>query len=73
MQSETIGKLAEALAKAQARIKPAAKDKRNPHFKSEYADLASVWNACREALSANGLALVQITVRSIDSPSSFSG
>ena len=65
MQSATIGALAEALAKAQGKIRTAAKDKRNPHFKSEYADLASVWAACREALSTNGLAVVQ---RNHDSP-----
>jgi hypothetical protein len=58
-RSETIGKLAEALAKAQAQIDGAKKDNVNPHFKSKYADLASVWEACREALSSAGLAVVQ--------------
>lgn len=59
MQSETIGKLAEALSKAQAKIKGATKDTANPFFKSKYADLASVWDACRDALTANGLSIVQ--------------
>ena len=59
-QSDTIGKLAEALAKAQGAIKGAVKDSTNPHFKSRYADLASIWDACRAALSANGLAVVQM-------------
>jgi len=60
-KSETIGKLAEALSKAQGMIKGAIKDSNNPFFRSTYADLASVWEACREPLSANGLSIVQIT------------
>lgn len=48
-----------ALAKAQGQIENASKDSLNPHFKSKYADLASVWNAIRGPLSANGLALIQ--------------
>lgn len=61
MRSDHIGELATALAKAQGEIKTAAKDSTNPHFKSKYADLASVWDACRAALSKNGLAVAQIT------------
>jgi hypothetical protein len=57
--SEQINELAAALAKAQGQIKGAAKDSTNPHFKSSYADLASVWDACRAALSSNGIAVVQ--------------
>lgn len=52
--------LATALAKAQGAMKPAAKDSMNPHFKNKYADLASVWEACREPLSKNGLSVVQV-------------
>lgn len=59
MQSETIGKLAEALAKAQAQMENAKKDSVNPHFKSKYADIASVIDAIREPLSKHGLAFVQ--------------
>lgn len=58
-QSETIGALAAALAKAQGAMRGAIKDANNPHFKSKYADLASVWDACRDALSANGLSVIQ--------------
>lgn len=58
--SEQINELAVALAKAQAAIQPAAKDKQNPAFRSRYADLASVWDACRAALTENGLSVVQI-------------
>lgn len=61
MQSETIGALAEALAKAQGKIKGATKDAENPYFKSKYADLASVWDACRDALSSHGLSVIQTT------------
>lgn len=55
----TIGKLALALSKAQGMLKGAAKDSENPHFRSKYADLASVWDACREALSKNEIAIIQ--------------
>lgn len=58
--SNDCDKLFAALAKAQAKIQGAHKDKRNPHFQSKYADLASVWDACREALSENGLCVSQI-------------
>lgn len=57
--SDSIAALAASLAKAQGAIKGAVKDSDNPHFKSKYADLASVWEACREALSSNGIAVVQ--------------
>jgi hypothetical protein len=59
MQTETIGKLASALAKAQAEITGAAKDANNPHFGSKYADLASVWDACRGPLTKHEIAVVQ--------------
>lgn len=58
-QSPSLGALAAALAKAQGEMSAAAKDKLNPHFKSKYADLASTWDACRTALSKNGLCVVQ--------------
>ena len=59
MKSDNINELAGALAKAQAGIRSAVKDSLNPHFKTRYADLASVWEACREQLSSNGIAVVQ--------------
>jgi hypothetical protein len=58
--SSDITALAVALAKAQAQVKGAKKDEDNPFFKSKYADLASVWEACREALTSNGLSVVQL-------------
>lgn len=57
--SSSIGSLATALAIAQGKITGARKDSENPFFSSKYADLASVWDACREALSDNGLSVVQ--------------
>ena len=57
--SENINELATALAKAQGEITGALKDSANPFFKSKYADLASCWDACRAALSKNGLAVTQ--------------
>ena len=57
--SSEIKDLAKALSKAQAVVEGAAKDSANPHFKSSYADLASVWSACREALTKNGLSVAQ--------------
>lgn len=58
--SAFIGDLAAALAKAQSQVTHAVKDELNPHFRSRYADLAGVWDACREALSSNGLSVVQM-------------
>lgn len=65
-RSDNIADLAAALAKAQATIEGAAKGKVNPAFKSKYADLSSVWDACREALTANGLSVVQAPGTMID-------
>lgn len=57
--SPTISSLAAALAKAQPLIEGASKDKTNPHFKSKYADLASVAEAIAGPIAANGLSYVQ--------------
>jgi len=60
-KSESIAELAAALAAAQAAMDTAKKDSSNPFFKSTYADLASVWDACRRPLTDNGLAVIQTT------------
>lgn len=57
--SEQINEIGAALAKAQKVMKGAKKDSANPFFKSKYADLASVADACRDALADNGIAVVQ--------------
>lgn len=54
-------KLALALSKAQSEMQGAKKDSENPYFKSKYASLSSIWEACREALSKNEIAVVQKT------------
>lgn len=58
-QSRTVGKIAFALAKAQKDIMGAKKGSVNPFFKSGYADLHTVIEACRETLSKNDIAFVQ--------------
>jgi len=58
-RSEAIDALGTALATAQAAITPAKKDSENPHFRSKYADLASIWDACRAALTTAGLSVIQ--------------
>lgn len=50
-----------ALVKCQSQIKVALKDSKNPHFKSSYADLTSVMLACKDALAANELAVLQLS------------
>jgi len=58
--SPTIAALAAALVKAQSALSGAKKDNTNPHFKTAYADLASVWDACRAPLANAGLSIVQL-------------
>ncbi len=48
-----------ALALAQSEMGKTQKDNTNPHFKSKYADLASVMDACIPALSKHGIAVLQ--------------
>lgn len=56
-ESEAINELATALAKAQAEMGLAKKDKTNPHYKSAYADLASI-HPIAQVLAKHGLAIV---------------
>ena len=60
-KSEQVNELAAALSKAQGVMKPAIFDKSNPHFKSKYATLASIWDAIRKPLADNGLSVTQTT------------
>ena len=57
--SDQLDQLGTALAAAQAQIEGARKSAQNPHLRNRYADLAAVWDACREALTAHGLSVVQ--------------
>ncbi|MFP3859259.1 MAG: ERF family protein [Bacteroidales bacterium] len=65
-QSQEINELVKALSKAQAQMKGAKQDSKNPHFKSDYADLTSVWTACKGALTDEGLAIMQ-TIEYVES------
>jgi len=58
-QSESIANLTLALSIVQGKMSYAVKDSANPFFKSKYADLESVWDACRSLLAENGLAVMQ--------------
>ena len=58
-KSDSITALAPALIKAQAKIKSALKDSTNPHFRSKYADLASVVDAVKAPLLEQGIAFLQ--------------
>ena len=57
--SDSIANLTLALSIVQGKMTHAIKDSANPFFKSKYADLESVWDACRSLLSENGLAVMQ--------------
>jgi hypothetical protein len=58
--SENISELALALATAQGVLRTAKRTSENPYYHSKYADLAEVWDACREPLVANDLAVTQM-------------
>ncbi len=58
-RSEQINELATALAKAQGEIEGATKTAENPHFRSKYADLASIRDAIQEPFAKHGLSYIQ--------------
>lgn len=62
-KSEQINEIAKALAAAQSEMKAAKKDAANPFFKSAYATLESVSDACLPALNKHGIAVTQTTAR----------
>lgn len=51
--------IASALAAAQSEMGKALKQTSNPHFKSKYADLGAVMDACLPALTKHGIAVIQ--------------
>jgi len=53
--------IATSLAKAQTNMGKALKQANNPHFRSKYADLGNVMDACLPALNEAGIALIQPT------------
>ena len=50
---------AAAIAAAQANMSNAIKNAKNPHFKSNYADLAAVRDVALPAFNAEGVAVLQ--------------
>jgi hypothetical protein len=65
-QSPGLKNLFAAMAKAQSQLGVALKSATNPFFKSKYADLGEVWKACRDALTSNGIAVLQFPIHSED-------
>jgi len=65
-QSPGRNNLFAAMAKAQSQLGVALKSASNPFFRSKYADLNEVWKACREALTSNGIAVLQFPLHSED-------
>lgn len=57
-----MSEIAKALVAAQLQMSRAIKDSNNPHFRSKYADLGNVMDACIPALNANGIAVFQPTI-----------
>jgi len=64
--SESIGQIATALAKAQAKMTNIKTDADNTFFKSKYAPLASFVQALREVLPEHGLSYTQTVYSTIE-------
>ena len=64
--SETVGKVAAALCKAQPKVGIALKNAVNPHLRNKYADIGAVWDAISSALEQHGLAVTQMPSPSDD-------
>ncbi len=64
--STEFTELAAALSRAQGKIENVKKGNLNPHFKSKYADLASVWDVVREPFTSEGLSIVQMPVKAAE-------
>jgi hypothetical protein len=62
IKSDSITNLAGALVKAQSEMGNASKGAANPFFKSKYADLNAIREACLPVLSKHGLSVLQPTV-----------
>lgn len=58
-RSESTNEIAKALSKFQSQMRPAIKDAANPHFRSKFASINSVWEAIREPLTNNMLYAAQ--------------
>ena len=61
-KSESITNISKALLAAQSEMGNAVKDSTNPYFKSKYADLNAVREACIPILNKNKISVLQPTV-----------
>lgn len=66
--SEQITEIAKALVLAQKGIGAAHKESNNPFFKSNYADLTSVMDACKGPLNDSGISIIQGLVYEAEQP-----
>jgi len=57
--SNEIKQITVAFLSAQKNIESVIKDSSNPFFKSKYADLSAVIDACKEHLNKEGIAILQ--------------
>jgi hypothetical protein len=57
--STTIIKITADFLKAQEKIGAAIKNSTNPYFKSKYADLTAVIDACKKELNKNNIVIMQ--------------
>mgnify|MGYP003656208263 CR=1 FL=1 len=71
--SEAIDLVSAAISAAQGTMKPAEMGATNPHFRSKYADLASVIHAIRDPLAKNGLGVLQDVQTVADEGGAFIG
>lgn len=62
-KSEQLKELFTALAKAQSEMPIAGLNKKNPFFKSSYADLMELVRVSRPVLTKNGLSVTQIILK----------
>lgn len=60
--SNSIKEISKAVLEAQKKMGIATKDASNPYFKSKYADLNSIREACMPALNAAGVSVLQPTI-----------
>lgn len=61
LRSDNLTELSKALISAQSAFPALVKDATNPHFRSKYADLATVVETTRAPLAKAGLTVVQTT------------
>jgi len=57
--SNSLEKIAPAILRAQCKIRGVVPNQKNPFFKSEYADLGACWDAVKDALHDEQIALIQ--------------